>query len=357
MERLRVGISADFHLEAAGILEPALAEYFAPYPFVEYDYFPGKANVVVKPDQIAEFDALLTLRPRFNAQSFDGLNRLAVIARWGVGYDVIDVPATTAASVLLTITTGAVNRPVAEAILTFFLALAKKLPQKEKLSRTGRWDLKAEASGLGLRGKTVGSLGLGNIASEMFHLLEPFELGRKLAHDPFVPDDKAQHIGVELVDIETLFASADFIAINCLLNDQTRGIVNQDLLRLMKPTAYLVNTARGGIINEADLLATLQNRQIAGAGLDVFEQEPLPADHPFTSLDNVILTPHGIAWTDELYKNNSISACNSILTVLQGDIPHNRFMVNPEVTRKTEFQTKLQTLHDRWLRMQGEETI
>jgi phosphoglycerate dehydrogenase-like enzyme len=348
-EPLRVGISADFQLEAAGILEPFLEEFLGPYPTIEYDYFTGEADVVVKPEAITDFDALLTLRPRFNAQSFVGVDRLALIARWGVGYDVIDVPATTAAHVLLSIATGAVNRPVAEAILTFFLALAKKLPQKDRLTRTGRWDLKAETSGLGLRGKTIGSLGLGNIGAEMFRLLEPFEPGHKLAHDPYVSAEQAQKMGIELVDIETLFARSDFLAVNCLLNDQTRGLVNRDLLRLMKPTAYLVNTARGAIINEVDLLTTLQNRQIAGAGLDVFEQEPLPVDHPLTALDNVILTPHGIAWTDEIYRNNSESACNSILTILRGDIPERRFMVNPDVTESSVFQAKLQALRQRWM--------
>jgi phosphoglycerate dehydrogenase-like enzyme len=208
--------------------------------------------------------------------------------------------------------------------------------------------MKAETSGLGLRGKTIGSLGLGNIGAEMFHLLEPFEPGHKLAHDPYVSAEQAQKLGVELVDIESLFARADFLAINCLLNDQTRGLVNRDLLNMMKPTAYLVNTARGPIINESDLIAALQNRQIAGAGLDVFEQEPLPADHPLTALDNVILTPHGIAWTDEIYRNNSESSCNSILTVLRGEIPERRFMVNADVTESSVFRAKLQKLRQRW---------
>ena len=347
-EAMRVGISADFKLEAEGVLEPVLAEYFDSERAIEYDYFHGEAGVAVKPEHISNFDALLTLRPCFSKESFIGVDRLALIARWGVGYDVIDVAATTAANVMLTITTGAVNRPVAEGILTFFLALAKNLPQKEKLTRTGRWDLKAETSSLGLRGKTIGSLGLGNIAAEMFHLLRPFEPGRQLAYDPYVSPERANQLGVELVDIESLFANSDFLAINCLLNDQTHGLVDRNLLRLMKSTAYLVNTARGAIINEQDLLLMLQNNELAGAALDVFEQEPLPVDHPLTRLENVILTPHGIAWTDELYQNNSTSACQSILTVLRGDIPDKHFIVNPDVIQNAKFHSKLHVLQDRW---------
>jgi phosphoglycerate dehydrogenase-like enzyme len=343
-----VGISADFQLEAAGIIEPFLAEYFDPYPAIHYDFFQCKADAVVQPQHIADYDALLTLRPRFNAQSFVGIDRLAVIARWGVGYDVIDVPACTRAHVLLTITTGAVNRPVAEAILTFMLALAKKLPQKDRLTREGRWDQKGETSGLGLRGKVIGSLGLGNIAGDMFHLLEPFELGRQLAYDPFVDANRAAQIGVELVDLTTLFSQSDFLAINCPLNDQTRGMVNANLLSLMKPTAYLINTARGGIVNQADLVEILRQHRIAGAGLDVFEQEPLPADHPLTALDNVILSPHGIAWTDEIYHANSESACRSILSILRGDVPEDRFLVNKDVVQQLAFRDKLNHLRRRW---------
>lgn len=343
----RVGVSSDFKVEASGVLEPVLDEVFGPLPNIRHEFFPVAQGAVIKPGQIRDYDALITLRPCFAASSFVGVDRLAIIARWGAGYDVIDVPACTDANVLLAITSDAVGRPVAEAILTFFLALAKKLPLKDKLARTGRWDLKAEASGLGLRGKTVGSVGLGNIATEMFRLLQPFDLSRMLAFDPFVSHETAARLGVALVNLQTLFKEADFVAINCLLNDETRGMIDADLLSLMKPSAYLVNTARGAIINQDDLLAALQTRQIAGAGLDVFEPEPLPANHPLTQLDNVILSPHGISWTDDLYRGNSMGACENVLTVLRGEVP--KYTVNRQVTERPGFQAKLQALRDRWV--------
>ncbi len=345
-ELIRVGVSSDFQVEATGVLEPVLEEVFGPIPGLRYDFFPVVPGAAVAPEQIGDYDAVITLRPRFTAASLAGVNRLAIIARWGAGYDVIDVPACTAADVLLAITPEAVGRPVAEAILTLFLALAKKLPLKDKLARTGRWDLKAQASGLGLRGKTVGSVGLGNIATEMFRLLQPFDLGRRLAHDPFVSPSTAARQGVELVDLDVLFRESDFIAINCPLNEDTRGLINADLLTLMKPTAYLVNTARGAIVNQDDLLAALQDGRIAGAGLDVFTQEPLPPDSPLTRLDNVILSPHGMAWTDDLYRGNSVGACENILTVLQGQVP--RHTVNREVAERPGFQAKLRALRERW---------
>jgi phosphoglycerate dehydrogenase-like enzyme len=269
-----------------------------------------------------------------------------VIARWGVGYDMIDVPACTDAGVLLGINTDAVRRPVAEAIVTFVLALAKRLPAKDRLVREGRWEVKASMPGLGLTGKTVGTVGVGNIGAEMFRLLEPFDLGRKLAFDPYVAAEDASALGVELVDLSTVFRESDFVAINCPLNDRTRGMVDVSLIGLMKPTAYLVNTARGAIIKQSDLVAALEARAIAGAGLDVFEEEPLPTDHPLTRLGNVILAPHALAWTDQIYRGNSVGACENVLSVLRGEIP--RYTVNREVVERPGFQRKLAGLRERW---------
>jgi phosphoglycerate dehydrogenase-like enzyme len=340
-----VGVSADFKTEAAGLLEPVLDEMFGPLPYVEYEFFDFRKEVVA-PDEIASYDAAITLHPHFTASTFSGDDRLAIIARWGVGYDMIDVPACTEANVLLAITVDAVRKPVAEAILMFFLALAKKLPAKDRLVRTGHWDLKAEASGLGLSGKTAGSVGMGNIGGEMFRLLRPFDLGRLLAFDPYVTQEQAAQLGVELVDLPTLFKESDFVAINCPLNGETEGMINAELLSLMKPTAYLVNAARGPIVDQAALTAALQDGRIAGAGLDVFEQEPLPIDDPLTELDNVILAPHAIAWTDDLYRGNGVGACQNVLTILKGEVP--KYTVNKEVVEQPGFQAKLKSLRDRW---------
>ena len=344
-DRFRVGISAGFRTQLAGVLEPVLVEYFDPLPHVEYEFMPELKGEVT-PDQLGGYDAVITLGERYTSATLLGVERLGVIARWGVGYDMIDVPACTEANVLLVITTDAVRRPVAEAILTLFLALARKLPGKDRLVRTGRWDLRAALPGVGLRGKTVGSVGLGNIGAEMFRLLQPFGLGRLLAFDPYVDGEKAIELGVELVDLATLFGESDFIAINCPLTDQTRGMVNAELISLMKPTAYLVNTARGAIVNQGDLTATLQAGRIAGAGLDVFEEEPLPEDHPLTRLENVILSPHALAWTDHLYRDISVGACENVLTVLRGRVP--KYTVNREIVERPGFQAKLRSLRARW---------
>jgi phosphoglycerate dehydrogenase-like enzyme len=342
--QFRVGISPDFKTTAAGLLEPALREVLGPYPFIHYEFFQQAQQIT--PDVIAGYDAVITLHPKFNSSSFTGDESLIVIARWGVGYDMIDVPACTRANVALAITTDAVRKPVAEADVTLILALAKKLPFKDNLVRTGRWELKSQSAGLGLSGKTVGSIGLGNIASEMFRLLQPFDLGRRLAHDPYLAEEHARRLGVTLVDLPTLFRESDFLTVHCPLNEETRGLVHSGLLALMKPSAYLINTARGAIVRQDDLIHALEQGSIAGAGLDVFEQEPLPADSPLVEMENVILSPHAMAWTDDLYRGNGLGACANVLAILQGQVP--KYIVNREVLQRPGFESKLRSLKNRW---------
>lgn len=338
----RIGVSSDFKTGAPGALEPVLQEMLDPLPQVEWDYYDSPSGRPVSPQAIADFDGLIVLGSHIDASSFTGQDRVAIVARWGVGYDRIHVPALTANDVLLSINVDAVRRPVAEAILTLLLALAKRLPDKDRLVRTGRWDLRAQMNGFGLRGKTLGSVGVGNIGSEMFRLLAPFELGRRLAYDPYTSPEGAAELGVDLVDLDTLFAESDFITINCPLTGETRGLVNAHRLGLMKPTAYLINTARGPIVDQDALLEALQAGRIAGAGLDVFDPEPLPGDHPLTKLDNVLLSPHSLAWTDELYDLNGRQACESVLAVFGGEVP--KYPVNREVLERPGFQAKLERL-------------
>ncbi len=341
----RIGVSPDFQTHATDLLEPVLEELLTPLPHVTWDFFPMRGKEIY-PDEIVGYDALLTLLARVTPESLAGNEHLAVIARWGVGYDMIDVPACTEANVLLAITTDAVRKPVAEAIVTFFLALAKKLNAKDQLVRSGRWDLKAQTSGLGMSGKTVGSVGSGNIGGEMFRLLGPFDLGRRLVYDPYLSQERADAMNVELVDLETIFRESDFVAINCPHTAETEGMIGAALFALMKPTAYFVNTARGPIVRQADLTAALQAGQLAGAGLDVFEEEPLPTDHPLIDMENVILSPHALAWTDDLYRDNGVGALENILNVFQGNLP--KYMVNRGVTEQADFQAKLAQLQARW---------
>ena len=219
--------------------------------------------------------------------------RLAVVARFGVGYDSVDVPACTAAGIALVITPDGVRRPVAVSILTFILALTQKLLIKDRLCRQGPdgWAKRSDHMGEGLVGKTLGQLGMGNIGAEVFRLAAPFGM-RFLAHDPYQDPKVAAELGVELVGLEELFRRADYLSVSVPLSEATHHIVGDRLLRLMKPTAYVINTSRGPVVDQRALHRALTDGTIAGAGLDVFEVEPCPADEPILQLDNVVVAPH-----------------------------------------------------------------
>jgi len=291
---------------------------------------------VATADTVDCYDAVFALALRITRESLAGVKRLALVARWGVGYDKIEVAALTEADVLLAITPNAVRTPVAEAVLTLILALAKNLLSQDRLTRAGKWRGDLPRMGRNLRGQVLGSVGCGNIAREVFRLAQPFGFARMLAYDPFVSSAPA---GVELASLEEVLRNSDFVAINCLLNAQTRGMIGGREFRMMKPTAYLVNTARGPVVEEAALLEALRENRIAGAGLDVFDQEPLPKGHPLLAMDNVILTPHGLPWTEELVWDNGREACENILAVARGELPGG--IVNREVIARPGFQAKL----------------
>ena len=214
-------------------------------PGVEYAYVDAVDGVMQAAD-LAGFDALILLAQRFDERSIPAGDRLAVVARFGVGYDNVDVHACTEAGIALVITPDGVRRPVAVTVLTFMFALAGKLMIKDRLTRQGPagWAQRSAHMGMGLTGRTLGQLGIGNIGSEVFRIAAPLGM-RFIAHDPFVTAEQAKALNVELVDLDTLFRKADFLSISVPLNDATKGIVGKRLLGLMKPTAYLINTARG----------------------------------------------------------------------------------------------------------------
>jgi phosphoglycerate dehydrogenase-like enzyme len=336
----RVGITPDFYTDARGKFEAEVESTLAGVRWLQWEAMPPQPGKVGTPEAINRFDALFALGLKIDAASLKGVDRLAIVARWGVGYDMIDVPALTAADVALAITPNAVRRPVAEAILTLVFALATNLVPQERILRSGGWRGDLTRLGRNVKGRVLGSLGCGNIAQELFRMAQSLGFGRLVAHDPYVDPRRAAELGVELVSKAELFSASDFLAVNCLLNASTRGIVGAAELRSMKPTAYLINTARGPIVQETALIQALQERWIAGAGLDVFEQEPLPEASPLRELDNVILTPHGLAWTEEIVRDNGREACENILAIARGEVPG--AIVNKEVLSHPGFQAKLE---------------
>jgi phosphoglycerate dehydrogenase-like enzyme len=333
----RIGITPDFVTQVAGVLDPGIEEILKPAPGVEWEYMPDTGGIA-QPEVLNHYDAAIVLDYRFPAESFQGVERLAVIARWGVGYDRIDVPACTEASVLLAVTTDSVGRPVAEGALGLIFALAKNFRTHDINCRAGRWREQAPI-GSNLRGKSLGTVGLGNIGRELFRLARGVGFHRLLACVPSAPNAEEAAAGVEYTDLDTVMRESDFISIHCPLNEQTRGMIGARQLAMMKPTAYLINTARGPIVDEPALIAALREHKIAGAGLDVFETEPIRAGHPLLEMENVILSPHVIARTHECLHDTSVSACRSVVAVSQGKAPP--YIANRKVLDHPRMKEKL----------------
>jgi len=311
-------------------------------PNVEYEVFP-EVLPEVTPEQIQGFDMVITGGPKWTQHTLAGNHQLLSIHRGGVGYDMVDVPALTEAGVMLCITPEAVRRPMAVAIITFILALSTRLLIKDKLTREGRWAEKTRYQGIGLVGKTLGSIGVGNIGSDMFLLAKPFGM-KHIAYDPYLTQAAVTDFDVKLVDMDTVLAESDFLNISCMLNEKTRHLIGEKELSKMKETAFLINTARGAIVDEAALIKALQQGRIRGAGLDVFEQEPTPSDNPLLKMDNVIVAPHGLGHTDQLFTIMMGQILRQISQVIRGEVPEG--LVNREVWDRPEFQAKLKRLQE-----------
>jgi len=340
MSLFRVGITPDFYIDAKGRFEAALEARLGGAPFVAYEPMPPQPGKLATPEVLSQFDAIFSLGLRITRESLAGVDRLALVARWGVGYDMIDVPALTEAGVALAITPEAVKRPVAEAILTLIFALSKDLLEQDHLVRAGEWRGSLRRLGVTLRGKVLGSVGCGNIAREMFRLAQSLGFSRFIAHDPYVEQKTAEALGIELVSLEELLRTSDYVTVNTLLNESTRGLIGEPEFRLMKPSAFLINTARGPIVDQRALTRALAEKWIAGAGIDVFEKEPVDPDDPLLGRDNVILSPHGLAWTEEIARDNGLEACDNILSVAGGQVPAG--IVNREVLDHPAFRAKLE---------------
>lgn len=190
------------------------------------------------------------------------------------------------------------------------------------------------------RDKAIGSIGFGGISREAFRLLKVFNPLRLIAFDPYVSPEAIRAGGAEPASMENVFRLSDYVLINCPLTPETRRLVGHEQLSMMKREAFLINTARGPIVDENALIAVLNERRIAGAALDVFECEPLPAGSPLTKLDNVILTSHSVGWTRELFRDMGRIDCEGALAVMRGHPPTN--VVNREVLDRPGFRRKLE---------------
>jgi phosphoglycerate dehydrogenase-like enzyme len=343
-EPFRVGVTRDFFLPNGELGFGGVgARLLQATPGLEVEFLERHPKEFT-PEDIAGFDALAMLGGRVTAATLAGNERLALVARFGVGYDTVDVPACTAAGVFLTITPEAVRRPMAVVNLTFLLSLAGRLLEQDKLTREGRWADKQATRGTGLVGKTYGTIGFGRIAQETHRIAKPLDM-RHIAYDPYANPEAAKSLGVELVDLETLLRESDFVTVAAALTPETHHIINADRLAMMKPTAFLISTARGPLVDQTALYEALRDKRIAGAAMDVFEQEPVDPDDLILKLENVIVTPHALCWTDECERIMGENVLRSIQEVAAGKVPQNA--VNPEAAENPALQAKLRRYAER----------
>jgi len=318
MGRFRVALSCDIRHKGNAMFDLSALTADAD---IEIDFVEPE-NGVLPASALAAHDALILLFPRLARESIPANHRLGLITKVGVGYDNVDVPACTEAGIALVTAPDGVRRPVAVAIITFILALSGRLFVKDKLARLGSkgFDQRLDHNGIGLIGRVLGSVGIGNIGAEMFRLAKPFDM-HFIAHDPYVNPALARELGITLVDLDTVFRESDFVTLNCPLTSETRHLVNARRLALMKRTAFLINFARGPVVDQQALTKILQERRIAGAGLDVFDPEPPHPDDPILKLDNIIVTPHALCWTDQMFERIGATDVKAVLDLRRGRVP------------------------------------
>ncbi len=240
-------------------------------------------------------DAVVAWGERYPAPVLEGLPKLRAIARLGVGFDKIDMDVASDRGVVVTITPNSNHEAVAEQAVALIMGLAKSIASSDKAMRSGGWPNVARKP---IRGSTLGIVGLGRIGRSL--AVRAVAMRMRVIATELYPDKAfVEENSIELVDLDTLLAESDYVSLNCPLNDETRGFMNTEKFASMKPSGSLINTARGGLVVEADLVDALKSGQVAGAGLDVFEQEPTAPDNPLYELDSVILSPH-IAGNDDL---------------------------------------------------------
>lgn len=325
----KVGITKDFLTNDGKLVYKDMGlDILDQTPGITYEFIKTHQSPVT-PAMLQGYDAVLSLAPAYNKESFTGVDTLKAICRFGVGYDMVDLQACNEAGIIVTITRGAVNHSVAESVIAWMLALSHRVLAKDKLVRTGKWSERTLYMGTELRQRTLGIIGLGGIGGKLIQMLKTFGMNTPLAYDPYAGNEVAAKYNVQLVDLDDLLRQSDFISVNCPLTNETRNLISARELSLIKKEAYIINTARGGIINENDLVDALKAGSIAGYATDVFEKEPAVDHHPLFDLDNVILAPHCIAWTDELFSEIGRMACQQLVQIAEGKKPDH--VVNTEI--------------------------
>jgi len=276
------------------------------------------------PEEIRDVNAIILGLEPMNEEAINNFPDLRIIARYGVGYDNVDVDACTERGIYVTHTPGVLSHAVAELTIGLMLCLSRRILDADRYVRE-KWakpEKKMLKMGIDLYGKTLGVVGLGRIGYEVAERARAF--GMKILYYDVERKSEAEiSLGAQYVDLETLLRESDFVSLHIPLTSRTRGMIGERELKLMKPTAYIINTSRGAVIDEDALCRALREGWIAGAGLDVFVSEPLPLDSPFIGMENVVLTPHIGTYTVETRRAMAEKCIENVRAALMGRIPPN----------------------------------
>ena len=265
-------------------------------------------------------DAILVTYAKLNENILRSLKNCKAIGRFGIGVDNIDLKVAGELGISVNYVPDYCLDEVSDQAMAMIISMARKIPQSNKLVQSGRWEMPAVVPMYRLRGKTVGLIGFGNIPRLMTPKAQAFGFD-VIAADPYAPKELFEKYGVESVSMDELYERSDFISVHAPLIPETKGLVNKEAFKKMKDTAIIVNTARGPLINEQDLIEALDNNEIGGAGLDVVENEPLPKDSPLIGRDNVILAPHTAFYSVEALEELQTKAASDVARVLNGEEP------------------------------------
>lgn len=315
--------------------------------FVNVTSLPHKVLSVKEEDmlikELKDVDVLFVRPGIITERVIEASEKLKMIVVHGAGVDQVDVKAATEKGILVTNAPGGNAQAVAELTFGLLLALIRRIPQANRQILEGKWN-EARFLGTELRGKTIGIIGLGAIGSKVSDMAKAFGLS-VLAYDPYVSTEKATTVGAKLVDLDALLSESDFVTIHCALTDKNRNLIDQNGMKLMKKTAFLINVSRGEVVKEASIYTALEEGIIAGAALDVLEIEPPGPNNPLFQLDNVVITPHMAGSTRESLKNIAKTAAEDMARVFRGEKPKN--LVNVEVLSMKQARARLNDVYTR----------
>jgi len=301
------------------------------------EYTPPPKEVII--EEAKDVDALVTLlTDKIDKEVLDVAKNLKIIAQYAVGYDNIDVEECTRRGIYVTNTPEVLTETTADFTWTLILAVARRVVEADKFVRSGEWEKSRTGwhpkmlLGTDIHGKTLGIIGLGRIGTAVARRAKGFNM-KIIYYSRSRKENIEKELGLKYVDLNTLLREADFVSIHVPLTEETYHMIGERELKLMKNTAFLINTSRGKVIDEKALYKALKEKWIAGAALDVFEEEPTPANNPLLELENIVVAPHIASATHETRSRMAEMVAQNLIAYFEGKIPPN--LVNPEVLKKT----------------------